>query len=232
MQLNPLSILSILRSKGVKKLYHANSVRSCVTYLEVGGLLSRGEVEELGLDQTSQFTDSLDRKFGIWHDVFVDGVDIHSRAMARNKYGPVLLEFNLRLLEWEGLPPLWITRGNPCRWRDGQSDEERYYRSPEEFAEEYDFGDFFRMITFRGGGGVIPFELFLERIIVDNPHLALGPDNVFKRALRAITAAAAGTPLASPDVLVERRCGPGCSCEAEYRAMATDEVRNNFLPAS
>src|SRR5690348_7841844 len=142
MQLNPRDVLEVLRQKGVQRFYHANTVRSSLTFLQAGGLLSRGTVEDCGLDQTPQSTDDLDKRFGIWHDIFIDGVDIHSRSSNCNAYGPVLFELNLRLFESDALPALWITRDNPCRWEDGDSDQERYYLSVDEFQAEYNFGDF------------------------------------------------------------------------------------------
>lgn len=46
-------IKSILKEKEVKHLYHANTVATACTFLENGGLLSRGYVEDHDLFQTS-----------------------------------------------------------------------------------------------------------------------------------------------------------------------------------
>ena len=50
-------IKSILKEKEVKHLYHANTVATACTFLENGGLLSRGYVEDHDLFQTSQMSD-------------------------------------------------------------------------------------------------------------------------------------------------------------------------------
>lgn len=55
------AIKKILVDKEIKHLYHANTVMTACTFLENGGLLSRGYVEENGLRQTSQGSDSKDK---------------------------------------------------------------------------------------------------------------------------------------------------------------------------
>jgi len=69
-----------------------------VTFLRLGGLASREHVERQGLVQTPQFTDDIDRHFGIWNDVFTDSVDIHARIRNRNQYGPVVFVLEARML--------------------------------------------------------------------------------------------------------------------------------------
>src|SRR5215472_18675424 len=72
-------IYEILKRIGVTHLHHANSVITSCTYLEQGGIVSRGFAEDHGLQQSSQPTDELDKKYGIWHTIFVPHVDIHDR---------------------------------------------------------------------------------------------------------------------------------------------------------
>ena len=94
-------VYNILKKIGAKQLHHANTVRTSCTFLEHGALLSRGFVEDKGLKQTSQYTDALDKKYKIWHRVFLDHVDIHARGGRRkgfNQYGPVLFVFDLGIL--------------------------------------------------------------------------------------------------------------------------------------
>ena len=48
------TIKQILKKKGVSHLYHANTMITACTFIENGGLLSRGAVEDLGLSQSPQ----------------------------------------------------------------------------------------------------------------------------------------------------------------------------------
>ncbi len=81
--------MKILRSKGVRSLHHVNTVRTACTFLRHARLLARGVVEDKGLLQTPQQTDEIDKKFGVWWDIFLDGVDIHNRVSGLCYYGPV-----------------------------------------------------------------------------------------------------------------------------------------------
>ena len=58
-------LIDVLRGIGATGLYHANSVTTSSTFLEQGGLLSRKFVEDRGLNQTAQYSDSNDKKLGI-----------------------------------------------------------------------------------------------------------------------------------------------------------------------
>lgn len=92
MELAAKDILKVLTQKGIRNLHHANSVKTACSFLKSGKLLSRGNLIDLGLSQTNQYTDALDKEHGLWHDVFVDTVNIHDQARRRNLYGPVLFE--------------------------------------------------------------------------------------------------------------------------------------------
>lgn len=61
MELNASELLTVLKSKGVTELYHANTVQTSCTFLRCGHVMGRGVVEERGLPQTSQQTDDLDK---------------------------------------------------------------------------------------------------------------------------------------------------------------------------
>ena len=94
-------IYDVLKKIKAPRLHHANSGTTSRTFLEQGGLLSRGFVEQRGLNQTAQPSDDLDMKYGIWDRIFVDQVDIHTRARrkkAPNEYGPVLFLLELDAL--------------------------------------------------------------------------------------------------------------------------------------
>lgn len=124
MQLSPIAVYDILKSKGVEYLHHANSVLTAASFLQSGRLLSRGNIERSGKLQSSQYTDAIDKKYSIWFDVFTDSVDIHARAKSLNKYGPVLFEIDIDILKSGDTGKIWVTKLNPTKWA-GKNKEER-----------------------------------------------------------------------------------------------------------
>jgi len=124
-------IRAVLKDIGVTHLHHANSVITSCTFLEKGGLLSRGFVERKNLVQTPQSSDEIDKKHNIWEYIFLDHIDIHERAGRKkgpNQYGPALFRFNLDILL--GLPPgteVCVTKMNPIHWQAGQFHSDRWF---------------------------------------------------------------------------------------------------------
>jgi hypothetical protein len=93
-------VIRTLDRKGNGYLYHANTIRTSCTFLANGGLLSRGAVEARGLQQTPQRSDGDDRRYGVWDDIWLDGVDIHAQARRENVYGPVLFIYAIGNPSW------------------------------------------------------------------------------------------------------------------------------------
>lgn len=205
-------VYPILVSKGISHLYHANSVGTSRSFLQVGGLASRALVQGKGLQQTPQYTDAIDQHFGIWNDVFTDSVDIHARSSSHNKYGPVLFILDARLLlELQDGVEVHVTRTNPTKWVNGQSIQDRYFTTAAELTAKLTYGDFGQMITFRTAAGIIPFGPWLKQIILDDPQVP----NVFANAKQSLEAMAAANGITAP--AVERRvCNYGCKCLKTY----------------
>lgn len=94
-------VYSMLKDIGATHLHHANSVTTSSIFLEYGALASCGFVEYYKIAQTQQPSDEIDKKYGIWHCIFVDHVDIHARAGRKkgpNQYGPVVFVLDLDVL--------------------------------------------------------------------------------------------------------------------------------------
>lgn len=142
-------VLDALKKIGVTHLYHANSVTTSCTFLERGGLLSRGFVEHNGLKQTLQTPDEDDKKFGVWDRIFLDQVDIHERAgkkKAPNQYGPVLFPLDLDILL--RLPvgsDVLVTKENPIYW-EGRAEADRCFQNAEDLEKHIQKGEFAQMI--------------------------------------------------------------------------------------
>ncbi len=211
-------VLKVLSSKGATKFFHSNSALTSITFLEAGALLSRQYVEKNGLKQTSQPSDAIDKRYGIWNDVFFDTVDIHDWARRKNHYGPVLFVLNTTsvLTDNSLKSTLRIARENPTGWKDGQKDNERYFQTVDEFAKAFSFGDFGKHFMFKTNNGTIALAAHIDHILLDDPKDALGDKSVFDTASKALMAAAKRGKV---NVEIRRReCRQGCRCLENYKA--------------
>ena len=220
-------VYNVLKAIGASSLHHANSLVTSCTFLEHGGLLSRGYVEDHALEQTPQGSDEIDKKYGIWHSFFVDHVDIHARGCRKkgpNQYGPVLFQFPLSILL--GLPKdteVLVTRSNPVHWWDSQADKDRYFQTPDELAAHISFGDFDKMLVIQTPSGKLNFPSRRVAIILDNPErkLSSGKDAYTHAGKRLTAAAAVGRVEA---FIQERTCQYGCVCPEKYRDMTPETL--------
>ena len=104
------------RSEG---LYHANSVRTSLSYLDLGYLYprSRGAGE-----QTAQASDEMDRELMIYDDIFFDNIDI-AQICNGSVYGPIMFVFDDDILDDAEIR---ITKTNPYSgngWDHARSEE-------------------------------------------------------------------------------------------------------------
>lgn len=210
-RMDPKEVLAGLRANGVTQLHHANTVTTSCTLLEQGGLASRGFVADRKLEQTPQYTDKVDQQYGIWHDVFVDSVDIHERARIRNQYGPVLFVLPIDILKH--LPAgtiARVTRANPTKWSVGEPDAKRYFLTRGELDEGFVKGDFDQMLVIRTKEGIVRFPESVQ-IVLDDPQRTLknGTDIYARAKDRLIESAAAGGVNIS---IAKRKCRDGCGC--------------------
>lgn len=218
---------NILYSKGIKHLYHANTVTTASTFLELGGLLSRQQVEEQGLKQTKQYTDRDDKKYGIWNDIFFDFVDIHDRACNYNQYGPILFVFNVDVLS-QCESEILITKKNPTKWHLCNEDD-YYFKDVSEFDKNYVYGNFDNMLTIHNVQGILPFNKYLEKIIIDNPYCKWnGKDDVFEYIINSFIKIGRKRNLNINRLLEERHCGCGCRCFDEYINMDDKKFQHYF----
>jgi hypothetical protein len=212
-------VYEVLKQIGATSLHHANTVTTSSTFLELGALVSRGFVEDRGLQQTMQSSDQIDKKYGIWHCIFVDHVDIHHRAgrtKGPNQYGPVLFLLDLEILL--GLPEgsgVFITKKNPVNWIDGEPDTDRWFENKDQLAAEMRFGDFGKMLVIQTPSGMLNFPDREVRINLDNPQRSLSSgEDAYTHAYNRLSAAAAtgkvGICMNPPN------CNSGCACIGKY----------------
>ena len=211
-------VYAILVARRVTHLYHANTVKTSLSLLNLRGLASRALVEKKGLPQTHQYTDQTDHKYDIWGDVFMDTVDIHARISKRNQYGPVLFVLTVDVLR--SLPAtarVLVTRLNPTKWHQTASDSEKYFLSAAELIAGLSIGTFDQMLVIRTNDGIVPFMHYLSSIILDEPTLANGVSNTFNTAASALHDGATASNLQVP--INRRLCNP-CNCIISYAAPA------------
>ncbi|OIN60586.1 hypothetical protein [Arsenicibacter rosenii] len=230
MRLNNDVLYEFLKRKEIHYLYHANTVSTSITYLEQYGLLSRGAVEELGLFQTEQSSDKIDRDFDIWYDIFLDTIDLHGYFPRQNLYGPIVFKFSVDLVlnpDYE----IWITKDNPIYWTSRNSNDEKYFIDVEELSQKWDVIQRQRMmITIRNNKTAILFD-YLNKIIVDNPKVEItdGNINLFNEAISAIRKSIKNNPHLH-DKLTVRECN-NCYCHDNYlNGVGVADLKRLFLP--
>lgn len=214
-------VYNVLKGKNIHNLYHANTVTTSCTFLKVGGLASRGYVADLGLPQTSQYTDGVDKKYGIWYDVFADTVDIHYRAgrIKFNQYGSVLFVLDLAILK--ALPAkseVFVTKKNPTKWIEGEPIDKRFFTTPDELESSLVFGEFDQMVVVKTRSGILPFPEGTIPIILDDPQRALSDGtSAFLHATDRLETAALGN---IPIHLTKRICRRDCRCIELYKTFS------------
>lgn len=207
-------IKQILIDNDVEYLYHANTVATSVTFLSHGGLLSRGAVEEHGFFQTSQESDDLDKKLGVFFDIFFDSDDIHARAHDLNAYGPVTFVYSINVLDTLENNAVKVTQDNPIRWNETTTEAERYFTELIPMRFEYHKGAFQQHLTICDIYDPLPFSPHLVKIILDNPNI---PNTAyFDKAVDTIKKLLKDNFLDIP--LEIRQCSDSCKCQIKYKS--------------
>jgi hypothetical protein len=177
MRLDNEGLFNFFQSKDIQVLYHSNTTKTSITYFNQNGILSRGAVENLGLNQTKQSSDEADKILNVWNDVFLDSTDLHSFFGRQNYYGPVLFEFDVSLIRNTDYE-FWITKNNPIYWNKDTALDERYFQDITELNNDWDkYSRQKMMITIRNNSSPILFES-IRRVVVDDPRVTLIEDDI------------------------------------------------------
>jgi hypothetical protein len=218
--MKPEEVYAILEGISATHLHHANSVTTSCTFLEQGGLVSRRFAERHNLPQTPQpMSDELDKKFQIWHCLFLDHVDIHERGGRKkgpNKYGPVLFIFELKmLLDLPQGTEIFVTKSNPIHWWEGQPNSDRWFQSPQELAANLNYGAFDKMLVIQTPSEKIEFPDDFATILLDDPQrqVSSGTDAYSNAENHLKAAAVSGGITVSIDQHV---CRSECICVQVY----------------
>lgn len=177
-------------------MYHANSVETAITYFRYGTLFSRKRCEDESYPQSSQWSDEkVDKKYGIWNDIFFNFNDFHRLFKKPNKYGHILFTVDVELLlnhvQENGLglsitkiqPHNWDDSNEPSRWRtslDGlfpygaTSDKKKYLDGWPDVVISVDSGE-------------LPMSI-VKRVVIDehptNPNFFSQTKSIFENCMR------------------------------------------------
>ncbi|MHB1154412.1 MAG: hypothetical protein ACYC00_19055 [Eubacteriales bacterium] len=201
----------ILKSNDVNYIYHINTVVTSLTYINNGGLLSRGEVENLRLQQTPQETDQKDKIINVYNDIFFDSVDIHQRAKRLNDYGPITFVYELDVLDDLQDYEICITKDNPKYWDDSITEKDKYFINAIDLSSGFEKGNFRQHITIRNIYRPIDFK-HLKEIIIDDPGIP--NDSYFNNAFNELSESILNVGISMP--INARSCPVNCICKQQY----------------
>jgi hypothetical protein len=228
MEIDGKRLYELLEKKGVNHLHHANTVTTAITFIQAGGLLSRGAVEHRNLFQTEQRSDIRDKRFDVWDDIFLDTLDLHGHFPRNNAYGPVMFRFSTELLltsRWE----IWVTRDNPTRWRTNMTGRDKYFSSIKAIRDSWDEHlPERRMITLRHVTRAAMFG-YLEEIVLDDPEVEVGDINLHRTALHALRTSVGRSEYRVP-IRTRSNHQRNCFCLTNYSDMTTTEQIALFFP--
>jgi hypothetical protein len=223
-------VYELLKRKGVNFFYHANTVKTALTFIQEKALLSRQYIETKNLIQTDQYTDDKDKKLGIWDAVFLDGTDLHKKLARPNYYGPILFQMNLNIL----LNPLFktvrVTKSNPEAWK---SADDNFYENIEDLDAEYLVGnkisDVRIMFLFDSVSKSIELDLFCEKIVIDDPRVNLVYPNGDIKAISNLVKLTIENELKSSNLLkipveIRHMDNKACGCYFQYKNMYSSNI--------
>ena len=120
-------------------LYHANSVRTSLSYIREKCIYSRQYGEKhFKAEQTTQKSDPKDKKCGVFNDIFFDNCDTSFFSKRESAYGPITFVFDEKAVLSDESYSIRITKENP--WVDKNdwqklSYSNKYFVSVEELEE-------------------------------------------------------------------------------------------------
>ena len=229
--MKPSDVYQVLKGIGVTHLHHANTVTTSCAFLEHAALLSRGYAEKYGISQTVQGSDDIDKKYGIWDRVFLDHVDIHyrgGRVKGPNQYGPVLFVLDLDiLLKLPTGSDVLTTKMNPTRWHDAQTDDDRWYLTPDELARNISYGSFDKMLVIQTADGRVGFPGQQAQIALDEPLRKLSSEKdayAFAEQRLRESAKKGGVTIQ----IDKHVCRTDCICVGKYKGYSQEYFDTRF----
>lgn len=229
--ISPNELHAFLKSKGIKYLYCANSVKSSCTMLEQGELLSNHQLNYRKLPLTEPVNTESEKRAGVWNKISFYICDLHGYFTRQNKQGPVCFVVDIDFLLDIHEKDLYISKRNPINWKKHLKHNQIYYSSVAEFAEDFDSllpkrKAHKTIILVRDKKSTINLKKYLVKIILDKPaHRHL----LFVKSQKALSSALEKSKLANIPLKI-RNCNDFCFCETNYSEMTKEEIETLFLP--
>ncbi len=230
--LDAKKLYEFYRSKNINYFYHANSVATSCSFIEIGGLLSRESTIRKKLLITSQDSDDIDKKYNVFNDIFLDVFDLHGYFPRENAYGPITFVIDNSFLLDDKLPNICITKDNPIYWKASHSIVQRYYSSIDEYKNEFEYNLANKsiqrkMLTIHDTDKKLPFKKYLKKIIIDNPNISMQKIDLYNFAKSEIYNSLKKT-LFCEDIVEERKC-INCFCCKNYHNYDSIKLKRLFL---
>ncbi len=228
---SPAELHEFLKSKGVKHLYYATTVKNACSMIKRGTLMSNHQLNFQKLPMTPSINAKFEQFVNMWNKIPLYVCDLHGYYPRQNKRGPVCFVMDIDfLLEVNG-KDLTVTKRNPLYWKQGIRSRHIAYTSVSEFAENFE-----RLIPekiahkniilVRDKKSEINLGKYTSEIILDMPaHRYL----LYKKAENALAEALKASEITSVPIKV-RKCGESCFCRKNYGASSVDELEKIFLP--
>ncbi|GKX31397.1 hypothetical protein SH1V18_38770 [Vallitalea longa] len=227
--INNKKLYEFLLSKGIENFFHANTLTTSCSFIQQNKLMSRGIVESLGLPQTSQESDIIDKKYGLWDCIFLDVYDLHKEGFGnykrQNLYGPILFKLSTKCLI-ESVPNVRIIKENPVNWEKCNIDTSNAYLKLDEYIENFGDNTFKKMIIFKEENFNLFLDKYLEEVIIDSTS-SIKEVNYGKRAYDIILKHMESNNLQCN--IKMRECNYDCYCKKNYEEMSSKELQKLFL---
>lgn len=169
MSIDKRKLYSFLYSNGYKYLYHSNTVAVSRLFISQGGLLSKQELKNRGLEYLLKYSNKLHRPFDTSNDIPVNPLNLRKFYSKFNIHGPVCFVLSIDVLLDDNLPSVYISSNGLIDDMDTLycSNMDKYLNvfssnSNKEFSK-------LNMIYFKNYNDIIPFKPYLKRIILETP---------------------------------------------------------------
>lgn len=227
MKIDNKKLHKFLMEKGIINFFHANTLSTALTFIKNNGLMSRGLVEEHNLYQSVQSSDEIDKRFDVWHDIFIDTIDLHGFFPRQNYYGPILFKFNIDFLLKDKYD-IWITKNNPIYWKEDDLMKDKYFQNIDDLKENWDkFDRQKKMFTIKNISIPSLFEN-LEKIIIDDPNVKIMDDIVLiDKVIEELKIVLESNNLLKGKF--EIRTCTSCYCKSNYLSLSIPELTKLFL---
>lgn len=227
----PIELYDFLKSKNIKYLYFACTVKTACTFINRGKLMSKYKLSLNKAEFSKNGNIENDKAAGLWNKIIFNFCDLHGYFIRQNKLGPVCFVLDVDFLTEVHQNDLMITQKNPLHWKKGLKKSDFYFSSITDFSNQFSSLNEKRkihknMVLIRDKKTKIPLDKYLVEIILDKPgdrYL------LFTKAKKALLNAIESANLKNVSFKI-RKCKNFCYCQSNYTEMPEHIVKELFNP--